>query len=134
MTIDKGDQLAPFPSGGAPQDRCTTWIGRLRIQMSWYDPEGGAGSGPSADDSDSYEVGDVSAPPAGVGYFPTSPRETGFETQRTLTGWTRTPVRLAEILDIAGERLIDHEWQIDGVVVEMLWGAPGPAPRGEVTG
>lgn len=125
-------RLAPHPDA---------WAGRLRIQLAWYDPEGGSGGGgPGADDSDAYEVGDASAPPAGVGYFPAggSLRE-GGGTSRTLTGWTRTPGKLLEILDLAGERLIDDDWEIVDVVLELLWipGAPGPLPgplpKGEVT-
>ena len=126
------DRLAPHPAA---------WAGRLRVQLAWYDPEGGSGGGgPGADDSDAYEVGDASAPPAGVGYFPPggSLRE-GGGTSRTVTGWTRTHGKLLEVMDLVGERLTDDEWEIVDVVLELLWlpGAPGPLPgplpRGEVT-
>lgn len=124
-------RLAPHPDA---------WAGRLRIQLVWYDPEGGSGGGgPGADDSDAYEIGDVSGPPAGVGYFPAAPLGSSFQTHKTLTGWTRTPGKLLEIMDLVGERLEKAEWELDGVVLELLWlpGAPGPLPgplpKGEVT-
>jgi hypothetical protein len=125
------DRLAPHPRA---------WAARLRIQLTWYDPElDSTGHAPGADDGDRYEVGDVGSPPAGVGYFPLGGGSRA-DSLRTLTGWTRIPGRLLEILDLVGERLVGNDWLLDGVVLEILWapGAPGPLPgplpRGEVTG
>lgn len=121
-------QLAPHPE---------VWRARLRVQISWHDPEGGVGR-PSGGDGDAYETSDYASPPAGMPAPPSGGIETGFARRRTLTGWVRTTGRLAEVCDLVCERLGDADWLVEGLVIEILYsptGAPLPAPlpRGEVT-
>lgn len=122
------------------------WRGRLRIQISWWEPMdddiyGARYEGEDGVDGD-YEGGDSQSPPANVAYFPPPPPEERQPRRKgerkTLTGWTRDPMKLLEILDTATERLRgesedDEGWIVTGVIVEMVWGADGKLTREEIT-
>jgi hypothetical protein len=119
--------LAPYPGGGGATDRDPWWRGRLRVLIRWGGEEGAS---PAATAGEGYEsAGSIPT----VAYQP--PPDTDPRGARvTHTGWIATPIRLAEIADLVVERLAARGWEVTGILVEQVWGGPGPLPRGEVTG